>query len=130
VITAEHMLAAGFGGFFGACSRYILSVWATGWLTNLFGRPLPYGTMAVNLIGSFLLTVFLVWASQRVALSENLRVLVAIGFFGSFTTFSTFAYESIALMQAGYVLAGIGNIVLMNGLCLLGIVAGLMLANH
>lgn len=89
------LLIIGVGGALGALSRYV----ASGWVQNMTGSEFPWGTMAVNVSGSLALGFLLVWLQANV--SVELRQFVALGFLGSFTTFSTFSYEAVALVQDG-----------------------------
>ncbi len=89
-------LVVGLGGAFGAVARY----YVTDWVRTAVGDSLPWGTLAVNIIGSFLLGFALVWLQAR-APSAQARQFIAIGFLGSFTTFSTYSFESVALIRAG-----------------------------
>jgi fluoride exporter len=125
-----QFLLVGIGGFFGANARYLLSIWVTTRLSEISGRQLPYGTLVVNVIGSFLLALLLTWVVERIPLSANVRLMLAIGFLGSFTTFSTFAYESVGLLRAENMLLALGNILLMNVFCLLGAAAGFYLGHR
>ncbi|WP_457636964.1 fluoride efflux transporter CrcB [Oceanithermus sp.] len=84
------------GGAFGAVGRYLVA----GWVQNLSGSLFPWGTVAVNALGSFLLG-FVIQAGISGGLGSELRLLLAVGFLGAFTTFSTFAYESVELLRAG-----------------------------
>jgi CrcB protein len=90
------LLAVGIGGAAGAVSRYA----ATGWIQSLSGGFFPWGTLAVNVAGSLTLGFVLVWLQATVS-SAELRELVTIGFLGSFTTFSTFSYETVAMVRDG-----------------------------
>jgi CrcB protein len=90
------LLAVGLGGAAGAVSRYA----ATGWIQSLSGGFFPWGTLAVNVVGSLTLGFVLVWLQATVS-SAELRELVTIGFLGSFTTFSTFSYETVAMVRDG-----------------------------
>ena len=90
------LLVVGLGGAAGALSRY----WATGWVQSLAGSFFPWGTLAVNVMGSLALGFTLVWLQATVS-SPHLRDLVAIGFLGSFTTFSTFSYEALSMLRDG-----------------------------
>jgi CrcB protein len=90
------LLAVGIGGAAGAVSRYA----ATGWIQSLSGGFFPWGTLAVNVVGSLTLGFVLVWLQATVT-SAELRELVTIGFLGSFTTFSTFSYETVAMVRDG-----------------------------
>lgn len=80
----------------GAALRYL----TTGWIQDLTGSLFPWGTMAVNVIGSFLLGFSVAWLNSTLASPET-RQLVTIGFLGSFTTFSTFSYETVAMLEDG-----------------------------
>jgi len=123
------VLFVGLGGFIGANARYWMTLWVNGVFVPRFGA-FPFGTLAVNLIGSFGLAVFGVWFGSRIGLSPNVRLLIGTGFFGAFTTFSTFANESITLAQDGNWMPFIINVVVTNGLCLLGVVLGLIVAGR
>ena len=90
------VLVVGVGGAFGAIARYL----ATDWVRAMAGDAFPWGTLAVNVAGSFALGFLMVWLQASVP-SSQMRQLVAIGFLGSFTTFSTFSYEAVALLQTG-----------------------------
>lgn len=84
------------GGALGALGRY----WVSGWVQQWAGSSFPWGTVGVNLIGSFLLG-FVIQASLIGGWTGELRLLVAVGFLGAFTTFSTFAFEALELLRAG-----------------------------
>jgi CrcB protein len=90
------ILVIGLGGAAGAVSRYL----ATGWIQGLSGGFFPWGTLVVNVVGSLALGFVLVWLQATVS-SAELRELVTIGFLGSFTTFSTFSYETVAMLRDG-----------------------------
>jgi fluoride exporter len=89
------MLWVGLGGFVGANARYLLG----GWVASRFGATFPYGTYVINISGSFILGFFLTFAEDRAWVAPSLRLLFAVGFVGAYTTFSTFEYESIRLLQ-------------------------------
>ena len=90
------LLAVALGGALGAVSRYL----ASGWLQDLANGFFPWGTLGVNVAGSFVLGFSLVWLQGTVA-SAEMRALITIGFLGSFTTFSTFSYETMAMLRDG-----------------------------
>ena len=119
----------GIGGFFGACARYLLSLWADALLAPRWGL-FPYGTLTVNALGSFGFALFGVWFSAKTGMPPHLRLLVGSGFFGAFTTFSTFANESAALFREDALGLAMLNLMLNNGLCLLGAAAGLFLGHR
>jgi CrcB protein len=95
---------------------------------RFFSSSLPIGTLLINISGSLVLGFFLVWTGERVLADPRWRLLVAVGFCGGYTTYSSYAYETFALLEQGQWLASIGNIVLTNVLCLLGTAAGAALA--
>ena len=90
-------LAIALGGSIGAVSRYWLSNVTHNWL----GYGFPHGTLAVNVIGSLIMGFCSVLLVEKLAISEEIRLGIMIGFLGSFTTFSTFAMDSLNSMQNG-----------------------------
>ena len=112
------------GAVVGASARYFLSTY----IGRHFSTVFPYGTLLINVTGSLILGFFLVYASERVLLDPRWRLLVAVGFCGSYTTFSSYAFESFALMEQGQWLLMSLNILSSNALCLAGVLAGAALA--
>jgi len=112
------------GAVVGASTRYFLSTY----IGRHFSTVFPYGTLLINVTGSLILGFFLVYASERVLLDPRWRLLVAVGFCGSYTTFSSYAFESFALMEQGQWLLMSLNILSSNALCLAGVLAGAALA--
>lgn len=108
----NRYLLIALGAALGANARYLVNVWAA----NRFGADFPYGTLLVNISGSFILGLLLALASERLSLSPDLRLLLAVGFLGSYTTFSSYAVESLNLWQDGGLLLGLWNILLNNGI--------------
>lgn len=118
------IIVIGMGGFVGANLRYFVS----GWVLHLFGTHLPYGTLFVNALGSFVLGFVLVYGTEVAVLEPKLRLFLATGLLGAFTTFSTFSFETFELLQeSSYRLAGL-NILLNLGVSLLTVWVGVMLA--
>jgi len=112
------------GAVVGASARYFLSLL----IARDFSSSFPYGTLLINVTGSLIAGFFLVFSTERVLLDPRWRLLVVIGFCGSYTTFSSYAYESFALMERGqWLLTGV-NIVGSNVLSLIAVVAGAALA--
>ena len=113
-------LAIAFGGGCGSIARFLLAREMGRWL----GYFLPYGTLAVNVLGSFVLgwlaTVFL----DRPEINRAFQLGVTVGFLGAFTTFSTFSFESVQLLLSGAVwraaLNVTANAVACLGMCYLG----------
>jgi CrcB protein len=112
------------GAIVGASSRYFLS----GYVARVFATTFPYGTLLINVTGSLVLGFFLVLAGERMLLDPRWRLLVAIGFCGSFTTFSSYAFETFAYMEQGQWALMAINIVASNALCLAAVVAGAAIA--
>jgi len=112
------------GAVAGASARYFLS----GLIGRHFSTAFPYGTLLINVTGSLVLGFFLVYSTERVLLDPRWRLLVAIGFCGSYTTFSSYAFESFALMEQGQWLNMGVNILFSNLLCLAAVLAGAALA--
>jgi CrcB protein len=112
------------GGAVGAVSRYGLQ----GWVNDLVGRPTVLGTLAVNLSGSFILGLFLALTGERLLISGQWRTFGAVGFLGSFTTFSTLMFESVDRLESGDILTAAanvgGSVVLGLAAAYLGLVAG------
>jgi CrcB protein len=94
-VPTEIILVA-LGGAVGAVARY----WVSGMVYRLTGPGFPWGTLVVNLVGCFLIGVVIVVLESTIQ-SGAIRAAVAIGFLGAFTTFSTFSYETLALLQDG-----------------------------
>jgi CrcB protein len=115
-------LVAVFGAA-GAISRYALD----GWISDMTHGQFPWGTFVINLLGAFALGIVVALTTERLLLSPNWRVALGIGFLGSFTTFSTYAYESVKLAEDGAVGLALVNSVGMVALGLLAAVFGLAL---
>jgi CrcB protein len=111
------------GGALGALARYGIS----GWVYDRMGESFPWGTLVVNLVGCLALGLVIRWL-QVSAVSPEVRPFLTIGVLGAFTTFSTFSYETVALLQEGqWLRAGLymgGSVVL----GLIAMVAGMALA--
>ncbi|GAB4527482.1 MAG: fluoride efflux transporter CrcB [Anaerolineales bacterium] len=114
----QKYLYLSLGAILGASARY----WVGGWAAGRLGSDFSYGTLLVNLSGSFLLGVFLA-LTRRFLIAPEVRVFIAVGFFGSFTTFSSYTNESINLLLEGQPALGLLN--LMGG-ALLGALAAWM----
>jgi CrcB protein len=95
---------------------------------RLLGPAFPYGTLAINVLGSFILGYFMVWSMERTIVDPRWRLLIAVGFCGGFTTFSSYAFESMALMEQGQWLLMATNIISNNLLSLAAVLAGMALA--
>lgn len=112
------------GAIFGANARYLLA----NYFAAQFGPAFPYGTLFINVTGSLLLGFVLTFLNNRLAVDPAYRLLIGTGFMGAYTTFSTFSYETIALLQRGDWLPAIVNSVVSVVGTLLGAYVGVVLA--
>ena len=113
----------GLGGFLGANARYWLGVW----LDDRWGATLPLGTLAANVVRSFVLALLLTFASGRVPAPPGVRLFLTIGLLGGFTTFSSFTYETLSLLEQESWMAALLNLVANTGLGLLGACLGIVI---
>lgn len=112
------------GGALGAMMRF----WVSGGIYAWLGRDFPYGTLSVNLIGSFFIGIAFILLTERLTFGSEVRAFVLIGFLGAFTTFSTFSLETLMLLQEGLLIKAAGNILLSVFLCLIATWSGIILA--
>jgi len=112
------------GAIFGANARYLISRYAV----KILGPVFPYGTLFINVVGSLIVGFFMVWASERVLADPRWRLLIVVGFCGAFTTFSSYAFETMSYFEQGQWLLMWTNLLTNNVLCLLGALAGMALA--
>jgi CrcB protein len=102
----EKILIISIGAVLGANARY----WLGGWAAEKFGTAFPYGTFIINLTGSFILGLFITLVTDRFLVDPNWRLLVTIGFLGSYTTFSSYTFESLSLIMDNQWLPGLYNL--------------------
>ncbi len=122
----NRYILVGLGGMLGAMARYALSGWVSDATTGRF----PYGTLVVNLIGSFVIGFFLVLALEKFSWNPDLRIFFTVGFLGAFTTFSTFSYETVELLRGGAYLIAAANMGVSLFGCLAATYAGIVLGNR
>ena len=118
------VLVISLGAIVGANARYFISRYAA----RMLGPVFPYGTLFINIIGSLIVGFFVVWTSERVLADPRWRLLVVVGFCGSLTTFSSYAYETMAYFEQGQWGLMLTNVFSNNLLCLGGALAGIALA--
>lgn len=122
--NVKTVLLISLGAVLGANLRY----WFGVWVGQRLGAQFPYATLIINISGSLILGFFITVISQRFLVDPQWRIFFAIGFLGSFTTFSTYTYESVALLAAGNWLAGmtnlLGSAVLGGAAAVLGVLLG------
>ena len=115
-------LLIGLGGFVGAVLRY----WISGWIQSGF-ITFPVGTLTVNFLGSLILSIIVYTSEYRGLLGEEAKIFLTVGLLGSFTTMSTFSFESIKLLEQNeHMMFGL-NIVGTISFCLLAIYLGKIL---
>ena len=119
----KNFLAISVAAIVGANLRYLLSRFAA----RQFGPVFPYGTLFINVVGSFIVGFFIIWTTERVLIDPRWRLLVVIGFCGSFTTFSSYAFETMAYFEQGQWGLMAVNILSNNLLCLGAALAGMAL---
>ena len=101
-------------GALGCLARYGLS----GLVYNLTGRAFPYGTLAVNIIGAFLIGFIMEFSLRSALIPQQLRVGITIGFLGGLTTFSTFSFETFKLLEEGQFQIAVANATISVVACL------------
>ncbi len=119
----KEMVWVGLGGFLGAIARYLFGLW----IAARFGTAFPYGTFVINISGSFVLGIIMGLLDAHV-LAPAVRLSLAIGLIGAYTTFSTFTYETLRLIEDGSVLLAttnvVGSVVVGLLVAVLGLAAG------
>ncbi|AGS22029.1 fluoride efflux transporter CrcB [Rhizobium etli] len=109
------------GGAIGSVLRYFVGQWAL----RLMGPAFPWGTLAVNVVGCFVIGVFAELVTRKFNASVELRLLLITGFLGGFTTFSAFSLDAISLFERGEAVAGGIYIAASVGLSMAAVFAGL-----
>ncbi len=121
-----QVIAIAGGGAVGALLRF----WVSTGVYQLLGRSFPWGTLAVNVIGSFMMGLLFVLFLERTMVSGELRGAVLIGLLGAFTTFSTFSIETLTLIEQADYLKALLNALLSVTVCILACWAGLALGRQ
>ncbi len=122
----SQLLVIAAGGSIGAVMRFIMSTGIHSWL----GKGFPYGTLIVNVLGSLLMGLLYELFLQRLSVSPEVRALLLVGFLGAFTTFSTFSIETINLIEQGYLIKAIVNVLANVILCVLAAWVGLQIVRQ
>lgn len=104
----QNILIIGIGGFLGAIARYGVALW----IGQRWGRSFPIGTFIINVTGSFLIGLLMTLFTERFMVNPQWRLMLVVGFLGAYTTFSTFEYETGALLKDGEWLLAMANVVL------------------
>jgi fluoride exporter len=120
----KDFLGISIAAVLGANLRYLLNRLAARELGPVF----PYGTLFINIAGSMIVGFFIIWTTERVLIDPRWRLLVVVGFCGSFTTFSSYAFETMSYFEHGQWGLMLVNIFSNNLLCLGGVLVGMALA--
>lgn len=102
----NRYLLISIGAVLGANARYLVGLWAV----DRFGAGFPYGTLLVNVTGSFVLGFLIAALDGRLPVPSDLRFLIGVGFLGAYTTFSSFAVESLILLRDGNMWTALLNV--------------------
>lgn len=119
-----NFLIVALGAIAGANLRYVLSRL----MARVLGPVFPYGTLFINVTGSFLVGWFMIWTTERVLVDPRWRLLIVIGFCGGFTTFSSYAFETLAYFEQGQWALMAANVISNNVLSLAAALGGMALA--
>lgn len=119
-------LLVGAGGLAGSLCRY----WLAGLVQNWSAAAFPYGTFAVNVVGSFLIGLVMVLSVERNLVGPEVRIFLATGFLGGFTTMSTFSYETLGLLEQGSAGLAAANVGLTLLLCVAAVWLGALAARY
>jgi CrcB protein len=119
-----QLVAIAGGGALGALARF----WVSSGVYQLLGKSFPWGTLTVNVVGSFAMGFLLVLFLERLAAAPEWRAAVLVGFLGAFTTFSTFSIETLTLMEQGELSKALLNVLVSVLLCVAACWLGLILA--
>jgi len=114
------------GGALGAISRYLLSNIVYGWL----GRDFPYGTLTVNMIGSFLMGLLTILFLHKNNIDPALKLGLIVGFLGALTTFSTFSLDTLQLIDEGALIKAMLNVLLSVVVCVVAVWFGMITAKQ
>ena len=126
MISAWGWTAIAAGGALGAMARFALSHHTH----QVFGRDFAWGTLSVNVIGSFFIGLMAILVIEKFDVSAEWRAFILVGFLGAFTTFSTFSYETIQYLQAGEMSKAVMNIAISVIACLIAVWLGILAAKQ
>lgn len=126
MISAWGWVAIAVGGALGAMGRFAMS----SQVYNITGREFAWGTLSVNVVGSFLMGLAAVLLIDKLDLSAEWRAFIIVGFLGAFTTFSTFSYETMQYIQEGELTKAVMNIAISVISCLIALWLGMFAAKQ
>jgi fluoride exporter len=120
----QTILLISLGAIIGANLRYFVAQY----VAKLIPSSFPYGTLIINISASFILGLFLIWTTERVLVDPRWRLFVATGFCATYSTYSSYAFETFALFEKGQWLAAGLNILATNVVCFVAVVLGAIVA--
>ena len=123
-MSVQTVLLISIGAIIGANLRYFVAQY----VARLIPSTFPLGTLVINITASFILGFFLIWTSERVLADPRWRLFIAVGFCATYSTYSSFAYETFALFEKGQMALAALNILGTNVVCLIAVMLGAMLA--
>lgn len=118
-----NFLIVALGGAVGSALRYLVH----GWVTGMVGRAIPFGTLAVNLVGSLLLGLIVAYVVGMLPRGREVYLLFGVGMMGGFTTFSAFAYDTYMLMERGQLVEAVAYMLVSTCGAVLAFFGGLVL---
>lgn len=116
----QTILVISLGAIIGANLRYVLGRL----VTRLVAASFPFGTLVINISASFILGLFLIWTTERVVVDSRWRAFIAVGFCATYSTYSSFAFETLVLIERDHWLQAAVYILTMNVACLIAVVLG------
>jgi CrcB protein len=122
--TLQTVLLISVGAIIGANLRYFVAQY----VARLIPSSFPLGTLVINITASFVLGFFLIWTSERVLADPRWRLFIAVGFCATYSTYSSFAFETFALFEKSQIALAALNILGTNVVCLIAVMLGAMLA--
>ena len=123
-LSVQTVLLISIGAIIGANLRYFVAQY----VARLIPSTFPLGTLIINITASFILGFFLIWTSERVLADPRWRLFIAVGFCATYSTYSSFAFETFALFEKGQMALAALNILGTNVVCLIAVMLGAMLA--
>jgi CrcB protein len=123
-LSVQTVLLISIGAIIGANLRYFVAQY----VARLIPSTFPLGTLVINITASFILGFFLIWTSERVLADPRWRLFIAVGFCATYSTYSSFAFETFALFEKGQMALAALNILGTNVVCLIAVMLGAMLA--
>jgi fluoride exporter len=120
----QTVILISLGAIIGANLRYFVAQYITALIPSSF----PFGTLIINISASFVLGFFLIWTSERVLADPRWRLFVAVGFCATYSTYSSYAFETFALFEKGQFSIGLLNVLATNAVCFIAVALGAVVA--